>query len=431
MCRIKIPTGLFLVLLALVVAGLAPAARADVTIEERSTFDFTVIKAHGNSVELTTADKQRRSSELHCEGFLSVFCRDVQSAEITRLDRDVSWVLEPKKKQYSEARFPTPAERQAAERQAQETLEKMKQCPTPASPTPTPASTPDTSGCEMTPAKFDVKQTDQRATFAGHDAQLTQLAMTQSCQNKQTGDTCDFVMTLDSWLSQDQIPGIDDRKAFQAAYLHKLGLDDPNSLVQTQLRQFMAPYAKSLKELAAKSGDLKGYPLKTAFRVSFGGERCAAAKRSDQGGVSAGWRGRGEFCRGRRRIRSGCCCHQGSGQHGRGLDRGICRECLRQQAGGWPLCQKEDGGRGNADKRPRGWRRSEYDSGGAVHHGNHRHHHGTDRTRAVRDPCRLEADDARGQDGEGVQLSEGHAMTKHQRHGILLVLPSRCWSQMS
>ncbi len=283
---IKTPTDRLLVLLALVAAGLAPAARADVTIEEHSTFDFTVIKAHGTSVEMTTADKQRRSTDLHCEGFLSVFCRDVQSAEITRLDRDVSWVLEPKKKQYSEARFPTLAERRAAEQRAQEMLEKVKQCPTPATPTPTP--TPDTSGCEMTPAKFDVRQTDQRASFAGHDAQLTQLAMTQSCQNKETGDTCDFVMSLDSWLTQDQIPGLDDRKAFQSAYLHKLGLDDSNSLVQTQLRQFMAPYAKSLKALAAKSGDFKGYPLKTAFRVSFGGERCAAAKGAGQSGVSAG-----------------------------------------------------------------------------------------------------------------------------------------------
>jgi hypothetical protein len=44
------------------------------------------------------------------------------------------------------------------------------------------------------------------------------------------------------------------------------------------MRQFLAPYAGSLKQLAAKAGDMKGFPLKTAIRISFGGEHCAAAQ---------------------------------------------------------------------------------------------------------------------------------------------------------
>jgi hypothetical protein len=49
-------------------------------------------------------------------------------------------------------------------------------------------------------------------------------------------------------------------------------------MLQAQMRQFLAPYAGSLKQLAAKAGDMKGYPLKTTVRISFGGEHCAAAQ---------------------------------------------------------------------------------------------------------------------------------------------------------
>ncbi len=256
------------------IAGAPGAVRADVTIQENTTFDFAIIRAHGTTTEYTTADKQRRDSDLHCEGFMSLLCGNVQSGEIIRLDKDVQWALEPKKKEYRETSFPTPAQRQAAEQQALAMMEKMKQCPVPQSRAPGP----DTSKCQMGPPKFDVKQTGSHATFAGHDAQLTQMALTQSCTNAQTGDVCDFLFAFDSWLTQDQIQGLDDHKAFQAAYFRKLGLNDPNSLMQKQMQQFLAPYKDSLKQLGGKAGDLKGYPLKTTVRIAFGGEHCASAK---------------------------------------------------------------------------------------------------------------------------------------------------------
>lgn len=256
------------------IAGAPGAVRADVTIDEQTTFDFAIIRAHGTTTEYTTADKQRRDSDLHCEGFMSLFCGNAQSGEIIRLDRDVQWALEPKKKEYRETPFPTPAQRQAAEQQALAVMEKMKQCPVPQST----ASAPDTSKCQMGPPKFDVKQTGSHATFAGHDTQLTQMALTQSCTNRETGDVCDFLFAFDSWLTQEHIPGIDEHKAFQAAYFKKLGLNDPNSLMQKQMQQFLAPYRDSLKQLGGKAGDLKGYPLKTTIRIAFGGEHCASAK---------------------------------------------------------------------------------------------------------------------------------------------------------
>jgi hypothetical protein len=260
-------------------------AGADVTIEEQSTFDFSIIKAQGTMTELTTADKQRRDNALHCDGLMSLLCANAQGGEIIRLDRGVQWTLEPKKQEYRETPFMTAAQRQAAMQEAQATLDKMKQCP--AAPQST-APAPNTAKCQMSAPKFDANQTDTRATLLGHDARLTQITMTQSCTNPDTGDTCDLLIGMDSWLTQEQIAGLEDRRAFQQAYLHKLGLEDAGPMAQKQMRQFLAPYAESLKQLAGKAGDFKGYPLKTAVRIAFGGEHCAAAQNQQNAAAGDG-----------------------------------------------------------------------------------------------------------------------------------------------
>jgi hypothetical protein len=262
----------------------APGVRADVTIEQNTTFDLAIIKAHGTSTESTTADKQRRDSETHCEGFWSLMCGDSKSGEIVRLDKDVTWSLDPKHKTYRERPFPTPEQRAEAERKIKEMMDKMKQCPAVQQQAPAP----DTSKCEMSPPTFDVKATGQHATIAGHDTSLTQVALTQSCRNPETGDECKYALVMDAWLTQDQIAGVDEHKAFQMAYLKKLGLDPSNELVQQQMKQFLAPYRDSLKQLAGKSADLKGYPLKSVVRIAFGGEHCAAAKKSASSGGGGG-----------------------------------------------------------------------------------------------------------------------------------------------
>jgi hypothetical protein len=265
-------------------AALSVAARADVTTEQQATFDLSIIKAHGTTTEYTTADKQRSDSTLNCEGLLSLVCGNAQNGEIIRLDRDLTWTLDPKKKEYRETPFLTAAERKEAEQQAQAMLAKLQQCPAAHNAAPAP----DTSKCQMSPPKIESRQTDKHAAFAGHDAKLSQLALTQSCKNNDTGDVCDFVITLDAWLTQDQIAGLDEQRAFRKAHLQKLGLEDRNSMVAKQLRQFLAPYADSLKELGSKAGDFQGYPLKTAVRIAFGGPHCGAAQKDQATGGSGG-----------------------------------------------------------------------------------------------------------------------------------------------
>ncbi|MBS0580083.1 MAG: hypothetical protein JSR36_12580 [Proteobacteria bacterium] len=267
----RLPCALAWAIAAVVLAS--GSARADVTVQEQSTFDLSLVKARGTSTEYTTSDKQRRDSNLHCEGMMSLLCGNLGASEITRLDKDLVWTLVSKKKEYTEAHFPTPAERQAMEDKMKAALEKMKQCPAHQA-----SDAPDPSKCQMSPPKIDARQTDKHATIAGHDTQMSELTLSESCHDASTNDTCEFRIILESWLTQDEIAGIADRKAFMQAHMQKLGLTDPDSSTQKMLQQFLAPYQDSLKTLKAKASDFKGYPLKTSIRILFGGEQCAKAK---------------------------------------------------------------------------------------------------------------------------------------------------------
>ena len=269
--------------LAVVAAVVPRTGCADVTIQQQTLFDVTIIKAHGTTTEFTTNDKRRNDLEVHCEGFMSMFCGNTQTGQIIRLDRDVEWELEPKKKEYLERPMLTAAQLAAARQEAQAMMQKIKQCPAVAQHS---APAPDTSQCEMSAPRFDVKQPGAHAMLAGHDTQLTQIALTQSCTNKTTGEVCDFLFALDSWLTQDQIAGLADQKAFAETYRAKLGIDASDPALQKQMRQFLAPYVDAMKQVSAKSGEIKGYPLKSVMRIAFGGEHCAAVKNQTAGGGS-------------------------------------------------------------------------------------------------------------------------------------------------
>src|SRR5581483_4196100 len=96
---------------------LPPPARADVTVGQKTSMNLAGINIDVESVERTTADKQRSDSTVSCHGFLALFCHDVEGGRIVRLDKQVEWELQPKKKLYSERPFPTAEQRAEAQKQ--------------------------------------------------------------------------------------------------------------------------------------------------------------------------------------------------------------------------------------------------------------------------------------------------------------------------
>jgi hypothetical protein len=260
------------------------AAQADVTIQQKTNLDVaSMIKMHGSTTSSISSDKKRDDTESHCEGVMSMFCGNLRGGEIVRLDRGVTWYLEPDKKRYRETVFATPEEIAAMRAKMQANLEKMRSCPVSQKQQPI-----DQSKCEMSPAKIEVRKTDDKMSIIGHDAQRTSATLTETCTNKETGDVCDMVVAIDLWLTQDAVPGAADRRTFELAYAKKLGLDDPQGAMRGEVAKFLAPYQSQIKQLQEKSGDLKGLPLRTSLRVLMGGAQCSAMAKSKAAEATGG-----------------------------------------------------------------------------------------------------------------------------------------------
>ena len=158
---------------------LACPAIADVTVQEQTTMNFAIIKAHSTNTERIAGDKQRTESEMRCDGMMSLVCGKTQQVDIVRLDRGVTWNVEPNKKRYTEIPLPTPEQTRAAAEHMRAAMEKLKSCPAAKQ-----AEQVDTSKCELSQPILTVDKTDEVATIAGHDAKRTKLKFTQSCKAK-------------------------------------------------------------------------------------------------------------------------------------------------------------------------------------------------------------------------------------------------------
>lgn len=268
----------------LAIAGCAApviSARADVTVQQLTSMNVAGMKIDIHSTERTSADRQRRDSVTQCHGLLAIVCRNAQTGEIVRLDRQLEWELQPKKKIYTERAFPTPAQRAEAQQRLQAAMEEMKKCPMPESRS-TSLTAPDTSHCQLSPPVVSVKRTDEHTVLFGHDARKSSVVLSQSCTDTQTGDVCEMNYGFDTWLTTDDIPGSAERNEFTRKYLAAQGLDPSNPQLRGMMQQLMAPYADSLKQLRAKAADLQGHPLRTTFYMAFGGPHCGRAQQARQ-----------------------------------------------------------------------------------------------------------------------------------------------------
>lgn len=274
-----LPSGMAALVTLALLLGTAPA-RADVTVEQKTTMSLAGINIDVTDTERTTADKQRTDSAVHCHGFLALFCRNAQSAEIRRLDKKLEWDLEPKKQLCTERDFPTDEQRAQAQAAFEATMAQMKSCPMPQQSAQTAG--PDTSHCQMSAAKVDVQQSGEHQTLIGHDAHRSTVTLSQTCTDPQTGHVCQFDYGFDLWLTPDNLPGLAERRDFAIKYATAQGLDPNNPQLRGMMQQFMAPYAGTLKQLQSQGAALQGYPLRTTFFMDYGGAQCGNAQQQQQ-----------------------------------------------------------------------------------------------------------------------------------------------------
>jgi hypothetical protein len=262
-------------------------ALADVTVENRIAVTGTGLMSAGNMAGTTrttiSGERSRSDSDIQLQSkVVRMFAHGAvgPTAEIVRLDAYKIDHLDLNKKQYTEQTFEEMRARlqkaldKTQDNQGQSAQDSQKPM--------------DDSKCEWLDPKVDVRRSGEKATYAGFEAERLTITASQPCKDKETGAICEVALSLDEWLA----PGFSanaEADKFHRAYAQKMGLDlstghggfgggDINQRAQSMFGRYQGIWS----EIAAKTKDVKGYPVKTSFAFAFGGAQCKSAPSQQQ-----------------------------------------------------------------------------------------------------------------------------------------------------
>jgi hypothetical protein len=258
----------------------AMPAGADVTVDERTDVRGPLGKLAKFAIETRmsiSGDKARIESRTLCGNVLmKLFCPGEQ-VQIIRLDRDLAYQIEPRKKTYYEENFAEFRARQKA------TTAQMRRAQSLQSP-----GAPDSERCEWLPPKADVKRTGEKAQIAGFEAERTTIAVVQPCRVRQTGSVCEVKWVADQWLTAADV-GARARQSFWQAYTRKVMLEaGAFGAAPLQAAAYTERYAGVFAELQKKQRQLKGSPVRMTMQLSTGGPQCHDSATAEAGGATDG-----------------------------------------------------------------------------------------------------------------------------------------------
>jgi hypothetical protein len=240
--------------LTLALAVAAPAG-ADVLVKQSTTSQGLGGFGDGtsSSSQWIAGDRSRSEDEFTYTGRFKTLVgkKPRQSVTILRLDKDVSWTLEPEKKQYRELTFAEMreamekgmADAEAAQVQAGDTA-------------------PKDQGMKWT---LDVKRTGARESIAGFPAEQVVVTCIGKPEKPEKGqENAELRLLLDQWLST-KVPGQAEMAEFYKRFAEDLGLDATLSRVSPIARRM---YGNGMRELASKLKELDGYALRSSFSIA-------------------------------------------------------------------------------------------------------------------------------------------------------------------
>lgn len=266
------------VFISLAVASVFPAARADVTIAETVRVDGKGLMSMASmTIDSTTyiSGKKARidSTVSNTSGLVRMFGGAGPSGQIVRLDQDLLYELNPKKKRYRQVSL---AEQRAEMQKAMAAAEEAQ-----ASQSGAMVGV-DESQCEWSEPRADVKRTGEKATVAGMPTERVKITATQTCKDRKTNSSCDFSLVLDQWLTP-RFDAKEETLAYYRSYAEQMGVSASGSADFAQrAQQSFGRYKGIWEKIGKEMQNIPGYPLKSAFALGFGGPQCSTASSAQQ-----------------------------------------------------------------------------------------------------------------------------------------------------
>jgi len=265
--------GLIVILGLFLLLGNSPAW-GDATIE--TTFKTSGFKGMGASEGTTTKRYQGvKSYESAATKFtgaiLSRLAGGAENISITRVDKGVSWNIDPKNKTYTES----PIEKFKEKEYPQQRGEKEK---------PT---------ARITKSEFTVKKTGASETINGFPCEEYLISWLLEWENIETKAKSSSTMNMNLWTTPETgtIQKVQaEEQAFHKAYAQKLGISlSPEETKQLGMAAFAAMSGappeeteKGFIRLKNEMAKIKGYPIRSVMNWNVEGEKGTPAAREER-----------------------------------------------------------------------------------------------------------------------------------------------------
>lgn len=262
-----------------------PAARADLTINQKTKFDGIGQRgwgaAEGTESVIVSGDRMRQENLSHPTGkFLKKFAGEegYRSASISRLDRKLMYIVNYRDKSYQEWPFENFKQWQDEMTKA---LAGAQQPPPEAEPEEQAEEPP----LKCQPVKVEAKKTGQSEAIAGFKADEWIVRGDQVCENVETKQTCNVVYTMDSWNTTD-VSAFKELVSFYEKQMQLMGLDMRQMEAMGRAAQAMLTQGtEGLEQVAKELGKVQGFPVRSRWTIEKGGD-CGMG--GGPGGAAAG-----------------------------------------------------------------------------------------------------------------------------------------------
>jgi ribosomal protein L12E/L44/L45/RPP1/RPP2 len=232
------------------------AAHADITIKSTVTSKGLVglTNMEGTQTQMISGDKAKTASSMKMTSKVMKFMgagKPQESAEITRLDKELFWDVNLKDQEYKERTFAdVRAEMEKALKDADK--EKAKYA----------KEHPEDTVKFRTDVKVDKTGKTQKIT--GYNTEETIITMIMYAKNAESGEQGAMKMTMDLWMAKN-VPGAADFQKFYADMAAKLGFTGHS---QQSMEGMLTAFGVDPRELYKHTKDLQGMALMSTVALA-------------------------------------------------------------------------------------------------------------------------------------------------------------------
>ncbi|OQX92878.1 MAG: hypothetical protein B6D58_00630 [candidate division Zixibacteria bacterium 4484_95] len=235
----------YLIFIVVAVICLAVFAQADVIIKQKTSIESSAImNIEINGVEYIKGDKNYSSSSTNMVGGMMAMMGKKTTSEfiqITRLDKDVIWDLDPQNKTYSES-----------------SLASLQQMMAGTGQTPESENEDETSEYNWT---LDVKTSDKDVEINGF--KCTGIIGKATGINKNNPED-KMRLTYEYWYAKD-VPGLDELEDYHNKFSKATGFDI--TMPRQHVQKIFNKYGSQFDKMTEKMQGVEGYPIKTVILV--------------------------------------------------------------------------------------------------------------------------------------------------------------------